>query len=97
MEDTGLARLVIAAFLEDLPGQILMLKTYVEKKDHREIELQAHKIRGACASVGGAASAAIAAELERAGKAGDMTGISARMAEMETQFAALREALEKLK
>ena len=37
---------------------------------------------------------AVAFEMEKAGKTGDLSAVRARMAEMETQFARLREAME---
>ena len=94
MNDEELARVIIAAALEDLPNQIKLLKNYVAAKEGQRIERQAHAIKGATANLGGEALSAIALALERAGKAGDMTAITARMAELDHQFEALVSALK---
>jgi PAS domain S-box-containing protein len=93
MNDEELARVVIAGFLGDLPGQIKQLKSYAAARDARHVGQQAHKLRGACATVGGEALRALAAVLEQAGEAGDVVTISSRVAELDAQFAALKEAM----
>ena len=93
MNDTALARVVTGAFLKDMPGQILQLKNHVAAGEAHPAEQQAHKIKGACGTVGGAALCALASELEQAARAGDLTGLSARLAELDAQFLALQKAL----
>jgi len=93
MDDEEMARMVIEGFLEDMPMQIGQLKGYAAAGDAQHVGQQAHKIKGASATVGGEALSALAAALEQAGKIGDMTIISTRVAELETQFAALKEAM----
>ena len=93
MDDEELARAVIEGFLGDLPGQIKRLKSYAAAGEAHHVGQQAHKIRGASATVGGEALRALAAEMEQAGQAGDLAIISARMTELDTQFAALKEAM----
>ena len=44
--------------------------------------------------MGGSALAALAGVLEQAGKDGDLAAITARLPEVDAQFAALREALQ---
>ena len=94
MDDEEMAREVIAGFLEDLPRQIWQLKTFVAAGEAPNAGDQAHKIKGACATVGGAAMSALAATLEQAGKAGDLHTLSARLPEVDAQFKALQEAIE---
>ena len=94
MNDEELARVVIAGFLGDLPGQIKQLKSYAAAGDARRVEEQAHKIKGASATVGGEALRALAAAMEEAGRAGDLAIISARVTELDTRFAALKEAMK---
>ncbi len=93
MNDEELARTVTGVFLGDMPGEIRHLKNSAAAGDVRHVELQAHKIKGACGTVGGAALCALAAALEQAGRTGDLATISARLAELDLQFTALKEAL----
>jgi HPt (histidine-containing phosphotransfer) domain-containing protein len=93
MDDEGLARTVVGGFLEDLPKQIEALKGYLEVGDVASAELQAHSIKGASASVGGKALREVAFELEQAAKAGDLKSVTARLPELENQFARLKESL----
>ena len=95
MDDEEIARVVIAGFLGDIPGQIEQLKGYAAAGDTQQVEQQAHRIKGAAATVGGEALSALAAALEQAGSAGDVALISARVAELDAQFAALKGAMQK--
>jgi CheY-like chemotaxis protein len=94
MGDEELAQVIIAGFLGDLPGQINQLKSYAQAGDARQVEQQAHKIKGASATVGGEALRAVAAAMEQAGKDGDLATIAARAEELDPQFAALKAAME---
>ena len=93
MDDEGLARTVVGGFLEDLPKQIEALKGYLEVGDVASVELQARSIQGASASVGGKALREVAFEMEQAAKAGDLKSVTARLPELENQFARLKESL----
>ena len=94
MDDAAFARVVIAGFLEDLPVQIAQLKGQVAAGEARQVEHQAHKLKGACANVGGESLSAVAAAIEQAGKAGDLAMVSARMPQLEAQFEALMSAMK---
>jgi CheY-like chemotaxis protein/HPt (histidine-containing phosphotransfer) domain-containing protein len=94
MNDEELARVVIEGFLGDLPGQIKQLRSYAAAGEVRRVEQQAHRIKGASATVGGEALCALVTALEQAGQDGDLTIISARMAELDMQFTALKEAMQ---
>ena len=93
MDDEDLARTVVEGFLEDIPKQIEALKGYLEAGDAARAERQAHTIKGASANVGGEALRAVAFEMEKAGKTGDLEAVTARLPELETQFARLKEAM----
>ena len=93
MDDVALARAVGAGFLGDLPKQIRQLQSFAAAGEAQHVGQQAHKIKGACAAVGGEALRALAAELETAGEAGDLVTIAARMPEVDAHFAALKEAM----
>jgi len=93
MGDEGMARTVIGGFLEDIPRQIEALKVYLEAGDAPSAERQAHAIKGAAANVGGETLRNLAFEMERGGKTGDLGAVTARMPELETQFARLKESM----
>jgi len=92
--DTELASIVFAAFLEDLPGQIHILRDFVKGGDTAGSARQAHSIKGAAANVGGECLRKLASEMEKAADAGDLHFITLRMADMELQFGRLRDAIE---
>jgi len=93
MDDEELARTVIEAFLDDVPKQIEALRSYLEAGDAISAERQAHTIKGASANLGGEALRALAFEMEKAGKAGNLEYVMAYLPEMERQFARLKGAM----
>ena len=93
MHDENLARRVIEVFLDDTPGQIDKLQRYLDAADIPGAERQAHLLKGSAANVGGEALSALAFEMERAGKAGDLAFIAARMNNLDRQFLALKQAM----
>jgi PAS domain S-box-containing protein len=95
MDDQDLAQIVIEGFLEDIPRQIEALRSYLEAGDAPGTERQAHTIKGAAANMGGERFREVAFEMEKAGKAGDLAAIKARMADLETEFDRLRIAMKK--
>jgi len=96
MDDEDLTQTVLATFLEDIPRQIEALRGYLAAGDSGNAERQAHTIRGAAANIGGEALCAVAWQMERDGKAGNLDAIRTHMAELETQFGLLAEVLTKL-
>jgi len=93
MNDTNLIQLVIREFLGDIPHQIAELRSLIENKDVEGAERKAHLIKGAAANVGGEALRAVAYEMEKAGKTGDLEAMAARMETMEQEFSRLRDAM----
>jgi HPt (histidine-containing phosphotransfer) domain-containing protein len=94
MDDEDLARMVAEGFLEDIPQQFEALRGYLEAGDTSGVEHQAHTIRGASANVCGEALRAVAYEMEKAGKVGNMEYVMALLPEMEKQFVRLKQAME---
>ncbi len=93
MHDAYLARVLVKAFLKNAPKQIESLKGYLKTGDVIGVERQAHTIRGASASVGGEALAAVALKMETAGKAGDLEAVKSGMAALESQFDRLKQTM----
>jgi HPt (histidine-containing phosphotransfer) domain-containing protein len=93
MDDEDLARMVIEGFLEDIPRQIAALKGYLEIGDAAGTERQAHTIKGASANVGGECLREVAFMMEKAAKAFDLSTAGGHLAELETQFDRLHQAM----
>ena len=94
MDDEDLARTVLDGFLGEIPGEITQLKNHIAAGNARLVEQQAHKIKGACATVGGEALRDVAWVMEQAGKSGDLNTARARVTDLDAQFDALRAALK---
>ena len=93
MNEEDLVRTVSECFLADTPRQIQALRGYLEAGDASGVEHQAHTIKGASANVGGEVLRAVAFEMEKAAKAGNLEYVMAHLPEMERQFARLRQAM----
>ena len=94
-DDEVLARKVIEGFLYDIPKQIGVLRTCLKAGDAARVERQAHTIKGASANVGGEAMGAVAFEIEKMAKAGDLEAGTARLPELGNQLARLRKAMNR--
>jgi CheY-like chemotaxis protein/HPt (histidine-containing phosphotransfer) domain-containing protein len=93
MGDEDLARMILDGFLQDIPRQIRALRDFLDVGNAPGAERQAHTIKGASANVGGEALRAVAYEMEKAGKAGDLAAVRARMADLEAQFDRLKKEI----
>jgi len=92
--DEELASIVFAEFLQDIPGQIHLLKDLVKSGNAADAARQAHSIRGASAIVGGQCLRQLASKMEKAADAGDLQFLSARLDDLEYQFSQLKDAIE---
>ena len=93
MDDEDLARIVVDGFLEDAPKQIEALRTCLGAGDAPGALRAAHTIKGASATVGAEALRAVAFEMELAAVAGDFEAVEARLPDLESQLARLKEAM----
>jgi CheY-like chemotaxis protein/HPt (histidine-containing phosphotransfer) domain-containing protein len=71
--DVDLLRRMTAAFLGDCPRTIGTLEVAIRRQDARAVEHAAHYLKGAGANLCAPALVGAAAELERAGRDGDLT------------------------
>jgi CheY-like chemotaxis protein/HPt (histidine-containing phosphotransfer) domain-containing protein len=94
MDDEDLARAVAVGFLEDMPRQIEVLRSYLEAGDAEGTVRQAHTIKGASANVGGESLRAVAFAMEKAARAGDIADVVARLLDLDARFARLKEAMQ---
>ena len=92
--DHELARIVFAAFLEDIPRQIQCLKDLVKSGDTANSARLAHSIKGACANVGGERLRNVASVMEKAANAGDLQFVAGHMADLRFEFGRLRDAMK---
>jgi HPt (histidine-containing phosphotransfer) domain-containing protein len=93
MGDQQLIGEILSLFLEEIPRRIETLKKYVAAGNAASAQDQAHAIKGAAASVGGEALRAVAFEMEKAGRAGDVEKARAIMPLLESGFEQLRQAV----
>jgi CheY-like chemotaxis protein len=84
---------IVAIFLEDTPRRIEALKEHVADRNAESAYQQAHAIKGAAASVGGEVLRAVAFEMEKAGRSGDMEKVKAIMPHLESGFEQLRQTM----
>ena len=93
MGDKGLGRKVLDGFLMDIPRQIQTLREFLKVGYLSGVGCQAHTIMGAAANVGGEALHAVAFEMEKVCKVGDLGAAKACLSELETQFDRLKAAI----
>jgi PAS domain S-box-containing protein len=93
--DKALAKSIVAVFLADIPLQIKALGQTLKTGNASGTELRAHTIRGAAANVGANALEALALEMEKAARNGDMDTAFRLMANLTGAFEDLKIAMEK--
>jgi PAS domain S-box-containing protein len=95
MDDEELARKIMDGFLADIPQQIQTLKAFLKAGDISGAERQAHTIKGASANIGGEKLRAVAFEIEKTARQGNLTAASAYIVNLETQFEQLKKEMAK--
>jgi HPt (histidine-containing phosphotransfer) domain-containing protein len=92
--DTEFEREVLVEYLNSAPADVAKLKAAVSAGNAPAASAAAHSIKGASATIGAKGFAAIALELERAGKKGDLTGSPEVLARLEAEYLELVEVLK---
>ena len=95
LDDPDMLRAVMAGFLKDIPKQLCRLREYLETSALIEATRQAHTIKGAAATVGAYALSAAAAELEQAGRAGDLARLASLVPGLDEHFAQFQTELKR--
>ena len=93
MNDEALLRTVSEGFLQDIPLQIAALKRDLESGDVPGTERQAHTIKGAAANMGAERLRKVAWQIEQTAHAGDLHTAADYLPELESEFNALRQAM----
>ncbi len=91
-----LAEAIVASFLASLPAQLDQLAANITAGHSDLAEQQAHKIRGAAATMEAVALRQIAAVMETAGKAGDLEQLGQLLPQLRRQFELLQAKLNEL-
>ena len=71
-DDNEIIAEVVDAFCEDTPQSMEKVLAAIRENDFANLELYAHRIKGATATIGAKTVAEITAQLERAGKEEDL-------------------------
>lgn len=93
MGDRALARSIAETFLTDIHRQIDVLKEKLDKEDSRAVELQAHCINGAAATMAAEKFREVASLIEKAGRTDNLGTAVALITELEKEFAALEKEM----
>jgi len=93
-DDDDFARVLITAFLQDMPLQIETLTASIAAGDVVQAGKQAHKIKGAAANMGGEAMCESAGAMESVGKAGNLDALKRLLPVLRENYKELRGRLE---
>jgi HPt (histidine-containing phosphotransfer) domain-containing protein len=94
MGDRGLAKKVIAEFLQDIPAKLSNLNQLVGTGDVPGIRLQAHSLKGAAATLSARALRDVACELQQTAIAHDLKASLALLPRLEERFEQLKTTLK---
>jgi HPt (histidine-containing phosphotransfer) domain-containing protein len=76
-----------------MPQQLEEMKKHLAQDNTKLAGALAHKIKGAASCVRGEALTAVAARMEKAGQAGNLTALKADYPSLSEQFRLLKEAM----
>ena len=91
--DQGFVDELIDTFIEDATTQIDALRAAAAGGEPEAIVRPAHSLKSNAANVGATELEALARGLEADGRAGEVPDVAARVASVDTEFAAVRDAL----
>ena len=90
LDDDDLMREVLATLLEDTSRQIHLLNSAIREQNPESCKRLAHYSKGACASVGANAAAAVLQQMEREAGAGAFDRCAESLASLDTELERLR-------
>ncbi|MEA2038526.1 MAG: response regulator [Thermodesulfobacteriota bacterium] len=94
--DEDLLNEILSIFMKDIPGKLEVLKQAVEDNDPTGVGQYAHAIKGASANIAAHRLKNVAAEMEKAGMAGNLEPGRALQHKIETEFAKLQMTLNEV-
>jgi len=92
--DQNIIQIIIESFISDMTLQINALEGQISSADIESAQKQCHKIKGASANIRANEMFALTTEMDKAGKAGDMQGISSRLDELKQAYQAFVDAAQ---
>jgi CheY-like chemotaxis protein/HPt (histidine-containing phosphotransfer) domain-containing protein len=87
---------VVEAFLSDTPPRIETIKSTLASADGEGLGRAAHSLKGSSGNFGAARLQALCADIERLGRAGQLTGLSPLVARLETEYGLVADRLVEL-
>ena len=94
MGDEELANEILGEFLEDVPRKVTALKEALDNGDAPSVQLQAHTLKGASATIGAVALQEMAHHIEVAGEAGDLAEAGSLVPQLDKQFEVLKKLIQ---
>jgi HPt (histidine-containing phosphotransfer) domain-containing protein len=88
---------LIDVYLADTPNRLALLRQAIEGGDAETCVREAHTLKSSSANLGALALSASAKEMEAAGRAGRTASLADEIGRFESQFAAVKAALEALR
>jgi histidine phosphotransfer protein HptB len=88
---------LIDTFLGDAPRMLAEMHQALGAGDAETFRRAAHGLKSNGATFGATSFSALAKELEMIGKSGSLEGAPDKLTELETEYAQVRDSLEKLK
>jgi HPt (histidine-containing phosphotransfer) domain-containing protein len=92
--DRELADRLVREFLADTPSQLRILRKLLEDGDAESTRRQAHKLKGAAASLSAGALREVALHVEQAAMAGQLNQVAELLAAMESEFERVKRVLQ---
>src|ERR1700724_1753210 len=89
----GLVKKVTDLFLEDTPRQLTDLRDSAQRGDCARLAKLAHTLKGSAANLGAHEMVRVCGELEALGQDGDVSIVPSLVADLESQFNSVRDAL----
>ncbi len=90
--DVSFMKEILSMFLDDAPGQLQKIRTYLDSRDFQNLQLQAHSLKGAAAHVCGKTLQTAALNLETAAKNHDLDELTALVRAAEAELERFKEA-----
>jgi len=94
MDDKDLGAKVVAAFLDDAPQQLQILRKMLEEGDAEGARRQAHTLKGAAATMSAEPLRALCSEVQEAAAAGELRRALVLLPGLQEQFELLKTALK---
>ena len=90
----GLAERLVNLFIGETPSQLCLLRKHLEDADAPSARRQAHKLKGAAATLSAGALREVAFQAEQASKAGQLNQVAKLLPAMECEFERVKAALQ---